>query len=316
MTLWSLLLLTTLSANPTPKEVESLIRQGQAQYQKGHYAEAAATLQKAYEKQPLARLLYNIARAFEKAGDIDQAVNYYQQYVDAQGTEVELMRKASHAIVDLRAQQAKAAAKANAAAANSNTTSTQDNTTASGSSSGNSTSDNSKTSNASDANSMNPAGAHPAADKTDKTDKTGTELAKADPSNSKSVVTTSPKSDSDAKSTQPPPAEPSHLGANLLIGTGVVGLLASGGLGFWTVQTVNAEKPSTDPVKKPLLRQQAFDRATATDVALGVGVVALSVGIVWRIVSHSSSSSPSENSPAVPHVSVSPNAVSAVWSLP
>src|SRR5262249_40060262 len=64
---------------------------------------AAATLKVAYETLAEPRLLYNIARAYERAGDDAAAASYYQRYVDGGGTEPDLRERAVRALERLRA---------------------------------------------------------------------------------------------------------------------------------------------------------------------------------------------------------------------
>jgi tetratricopeptide (TPR) repeat protein len=80
----------------------ALIEKGAALYESGEYAKAAASLRAAYELVPEARLLFNIARAYEKGGDNEQALEFYERYLDATGTEAELRHRARDALKRMR----------------------------------------------------------------------------------------------------------------------------------------------------------------------------------------------------------------------
>ena len=92
-------------AKSTDAEVSRLAKQSQSQYQAGDYTGAAETLLKAYELKPVSRLLFNIAKTYEKADNADQAMRFYQRYIDASDAEPELVRQASRAIERLRMLQ-------------------------------------------------------------------------------------------------------------------------------------------------------------------------------------------------------------------
>src|SRR4051794_10001770 len=67
------------------------VKEGEKLYQAGKYREAAEALIKAQNLEPNPRLIYNIARAFDQAGDVVTALQYYQQYVgSAEGTDATL----------------------------------------------------------------------------------------------------------------------------------------------------------------------------------------------------------------------------------
>jgi hypothetical protein len=101
------LLLAAGSSAATPVKPTAaaavLIDRGAAQYDAGEYAKAAASLRAAYELVPEPRLLFNIARAYEKAGDTEQAFEFYERYLDATGTEAELRHRARDSLKHLTA---------------------------------------------------------------------------------------------------------------------------------------------------------------------------------------------------------------------
>jgi tetratricopeptide (TPR) repeat protein len=97
----------------------ALVKEGEKLYNAGKYREAAEVLKKAQELQPNPRLLYNIARSYEQAGELREALSYYQQYVGTRTEEADptLLKRSALAIDRLRVlleQQEQAAAAAEA----------------------------------------------------------------------------------------------------------------------------------------------------------------------------------------------------------
>ncbi|WIG95260.1 tetratricopeptide repeat protein [Myxococcus sp. SDU36] len=85
------------------KSAAALIKEGERLYQAGKYREAAEALKKAHEAQPHPRLIYNIAISLENAGDLREAVSWYQQYVGAtDGTDPTLLKRSARSIDRLR----------------------------------------------------------------------------------------------------------------------------------------------------------------------------------------------------------------------
>lgn len=105
------------AAAPSPRaEVTRLAKLSHQQYQAGDYAAAAQTLLQAYELEPVPALLFNVAKTFEKAGNVEQAMRFYQRYIDAENSDPKLIRQASHALDALRLQQDERARQAREAA--------------------------------------------------------------------------------------------------------------------------------------------------------------------------------------------------------
>ena len=94
-----------LARTSVDAEVSRLAKESHAQYEAGDYAKAAETLLKAYELKPVPALLFNVARTYEKAGNTDQAIRFYQRYIDAQNTDPDLVRQSSRAIERLHLVQ-------------------------------------------------------------------------------------------------------------------------------------------------------------------------------------------------------------------
>src|SRR5947209_1819516 len=81
----------------------ALIREGERLYQSGQYKQAAETLIKAQALEPDPRLVYNIARAYDQAGELDLALDYYQRYVNStEGTDPTLLKRSALSIERLR----------------------------------------------------------------------------------------------------------------------------------------------------------------------------------------------------------------------
>lgn len=77
----------------------ALIREGERLYQAGKYRDAAETLKKAHELSPNPKLIYNIAVALENAGELSEALSWYQQYVgNTEGTDPALLKRSARGI--------------------------------------------------------------------------------------------------------------------------------------------------------------------------------------------------------------------------
>jgi hypothetical protein len=77
---------------------DALIRQAVAKYQAGDFEGAAAMLLEACDVQAESRCLFNIGRAYEKAGSSSQAAVYYRRYLDVKDTEPALVQRARDAL--------------------------------------------------------------------------------------------------------------------------------------------------------------------------------------------------------------------------
>ena len=106
-TLWILLALAAVGlsapAQAARPSVSTLVRQAQRLYAQGRYAQAAKKLEQAEAISPHPRIVYNIARAYDQAGELDKALDYYQQYVgSSEGTDPVLLKRSALAIDRLR----------------------------------------------------------------------------------------------------------------------------------------------------------------------------------------------------------------------
>ncbi len=97
------------SANP---KASALAKEADRLYKDNKYKEAAETLRQAYDTEPAALYLYNIARAYDQAGELDTALEYYRTYVGlpAEDTQPDLLKKANLAMDRLRTLVARAEA--------------------------------------------------------------------------------------------------------------------------------------------------------------------------------------------------------------
>jgi hypothetical protein len=88
---------------PGHDQAEALLNEGIADYQAGKFVEAAAALEKAYALEHAPRILFNIARAYDKAGDAPSATRAYERYLASGTTEPDLAAKSRDALERLRA---------------------------------------------------------------------------------------------------------------------------------------------------------------------------------------------------------------------
>src|SRR4051812_12608315 len=95
----ALLVLVAMPAQAARKSVNTLVHEAERLYQQGRYHDAAERLKEAEALSPNPRLVYNIARAYEQAGELNLALQYYQQYVNSpEGTDPTLLKRSSLAI--------------------------------------------------------------------------------------------------------------------------------------------------------------------------------------------------------------------------
>jgi tetratricopeptide (TPR) repeat protein len=126
MRLAFLLSLALLASAPSPawaqrgaKSAAALVREGERLYNSGKYREAAEALKKAQDLQPNPKLIYNIARAYQRSGALREALSWYQQYVGLKAEEADptLLKRSAIAIDEIRVlldKEEKAAAEAEA----------------------------------------------------------------------------------------------------------------------------------------------------------------------------------------------------------
>lgn len=91
------------AAERSNKKAADLVKEAGRLYERAKYREAAELLKKAQELEPHPRLVYNIARALDQAGDLAAALEYYRQYVSStEGTDPTLLKRASLSVDRLR----------------------------------------------------------------------------------------------------------------------------------------------------------------------------------------------------------------------
>src|SRR5262245_10525525 len=91
-------------ARETPKQqgVQQVVDDAERAYHDGDYLRAAQMLEEVFRMEPNSRLLFNIARAYEKAGRVERAIAYYERYAASQDAEAELVARATKALAGLR----------------------------------------------------------------------------------------------------------------------------------------------------------------------------------------------------------------------
>jgi tetratricopeptide (TPR) repeat protein len=100
---WLLAPATGWTKPPAEKSAAAWVKDGERLYKAGKYREAAEALLKAQALDPHPRLVYNIARAYDQAGALSDALTYYQQYVGSEeGTDPVLLKRSALAIDRLR----------------------------------------------------------------------------------------------------------------------------------------------------------------------------------------------------------------------
>lgn len=100
--------LTVLQQAPPPKSaettqrVESLYIEGAALYRANKYRSAIAKFEEAYAIYPEPNLLYNMGRAHEALGELDNAINRYQECIKNPNTEPGVAEKSKTRLAVLR----------------------------------------------------------------------------------------------------------------------------------------------------------------------------------------------------------------------
>jgi tetratricopeptide (TPR) repeat protein len=96
-----LMAVVALAANP---KATVLAKDAERLYKDGQYKEAAKLLEEAYQLEPNPKFLYNQARAFDQAGELQPSLATYRRYVSlpSQDTEPDLVKKANLSMDRLR----------------------------------------------------------------------------------------------------------------------------------------------------------------------------------------------------------------------
>ncbi len=100
---------TALCANP---KASALAKDADRLYKDNRYKEAAQTLRQAYEADPTGLYLYNIARAYDQAAELELSQEYYRKYValPSDETQPDLVKKANLAMDRIRTLLARGSA--------------------------------------------------------------------------------------------------------------------------------------------------------------------------------------------------------------
>lgn len=69
-------------ADPKLEAAQKHFKQGQAYFKAGTFDKAIVEYQAAYDAAPRAALLFNIALCYENAGELDDAISYYDKYLE------------------------------------------------------------------------------------------------------------------------------------------------------------------------------------------------------------------------------------------
>lgn len=91
-----------LSAEPNVSaSMKVLVDEAAKAYAEGEYEQAITLLERARREQPVGRVLFNLARAYEKASRVEDAIAAYEQYVNAPDVEASMQHRAEAALAQL-----------------------------------------------------------------------------------------------------------------------------------------------------------------------------------------------------------------------
>lgn len=85
---------TARAEDPVAQKVEKLAADAATAYHAADYQRAVELLERAYQLRQVGELLYNLAKAYEKLGDQDKAVEYYRRYMDSTESDPKLRQRA------------------------------------------------------------------------------------------------------------------------------------------------------------------------------------------------------------------------------
>ncbi len=83
-------------------KVEELSQKGAVHYRNGEYDQALSAFTEAYELSPVANLLYNIAKIWERKDDMQKAMEYYEKFIVAGDADPDVRAKALQRMKELR----------------------------------------------------------------------------------------------------------------------------------------------------------------------------------------------------------------------
>lgn len=94
----------TATAQPSSKTLEQLAREGRDYYTAGEYAKAVSSYIEAYQLEPAAAVLYNIAFIYDrKLGEEKLAMSYLRRYVQAEDSDPAIVQRALERLDQLKA---------------------------------------------------------------------------------------------------------------------------------------------------------------------------------------------------------------------
>lgn len=240
-----LTLCTAGTAFATPRvelEQRKLVEQAAAAWTHGQVAEAIALLERARELKPAGRVVFNLARAYEKNGDVEKAVLAYEEYLSMPDAEPLVMKRAKVALGILYKQTAKPP----------------------------------------------PAPPEPVVTTGPTPGNPPQDAPRVDAPLVPPSAVVEPPVQVVAPALPPAPRPVRTLGV-VLLAAGVAAVGAGFAVGGWALSSADEARASVDAQRKPMLVQQAKDRATGADVTFVVGgVVAALGGTLWIVdeVSH------------------------------
>lgn len=85
------------------EQAQHLSDEGLVAYKAGQFADAVRLYRQAYGLRAEPALLYNLAKAYEKLGQRDNAVEYYRRYLVSEGTDPKLRQRAEERVAALAA---------------------------------------------------------------------------------------------------------------------------------------------------------------------------------------------------------------------
>jgi tetratricopeptide (TPR) repeat protein len=93
------------AAQAAPEEVtaqvEELSAEGSQLFRQGRYREAIAVFERAYNLAQVANLLYNIGLSYERLGERQAAINYYERFIVARDADPEVRSRALERVREL-----------------------------------------------------------------------------------------------------------------------------------------------------------------------------------------------------------------------
>ncbi len=100
-----LTILFAATAQATPQTLQELAREGRLHFDAGEYAKAVSSYIQAYQLEPAAAVLYNIAFIYDrKLGETKLAMNYLRRYVESEDADPAIVERALKRLRELKNQ--------------------------------------------------------------------------------------------------------------------------------------------------------------------------------------------------------------------